>query len=267
VPEGEASEESWNSRLSDGAKPLAPIHYYARLAQRLINGITAPTGEGRLFEVDMRLRPSGNQGAIASSVDGFRRYQLESAWTWEHMSLTRARVITGAPALAQRIEGVLGEILARLREPAKLAADVLDMRARIAQQFPGDHFWDIKYRRGGMLDVEFIAQFLQLRDAAAHPAVLHPNTAEALRRLAAAGSLPAAIAEELIAAGRLWHCLLGMLRLTIGAKLDESMLSNGLGRTLATAAGVVDIAQLRSRVEDTAERVAAHLQHLIVGRA
>jgi glutamate-ammonia-ligase adenylyltransferase len=266
VPAG-ASEESWNSRLSDGAKPLAPIHYYARLAQRLINGITAPTGEGRLFEVDMRLRPSGNQGAIASSVEGFRRYQLESAWTWEHMSLTRARVITGAPALARRLEAVLREILTRPRGRARLAADVLDMRARIAQQYPGDQFWDIKYRRGGMLDVEFIAQYLQLRDAAADPGVLHQNTAEALRRLAAAGSLDPAVADELIAAGRLWHCLLGMLRLTIGAKLDEAMLSDGLGRTLATAAGVGDVARLRSQIEGTAEQVVGHFERLIASGA
>ena len=267
VPQGETSEEAWNSRLSDGTKPLAPIHYYARLAQRLINGITAPTGEGRLFEVDMRLRPSGDQGAIASSIDGFRRYQLESAWTWEHMSLTRARVIAGAPALARRLEAVLRAILTRPRDRSKLAAEVLDMRGRIAQQFPGDQFWDIKYRRGGMLDVEFIAQFLQLRDAAAHPDVLHQNTAESLRRLAAAGSLAPAAAAELIAAGRLWHCLLGMLRLTIGAKLDEAMLSDGLGRTLATAAGVGDVARLRSQVEDTAERVAGHFTRLIAGGA
>jgi len=267
VPAGEASEESWNSRLSDGAKPLAPIHYYARLAQRLINGITAPTGEGRLFEVDMRLRPSGNQGAIASSIEGFRRYQMESAWTWEHMSLTRARVVSGAPALARRIEDVLREILTRRRDPAKLVADVLDMRGRIAQQHPGDQFWDIKYRRGGMLDVEFIAQFLQLRDACAHPGVLHQNTAEALRRLAAAGSLTPADADELIAAGRLWHCLLGMLRLTIGATLDETMLSDGLGRTLATAAAVGDVARLRSQVEDTAERVAAQFERLVGPRS
>src|SRR5262249_55771457 len=156
----------------------------------------------------------------------------------------RARIITGAPALAQRIETVLREILARPREPVKLAADVLDMRARIAQQYPGDQFWDIKYRRGGMLDVEFVAQFLQLRDAAAPPGGLHQTRAECLRGLAAAGSLAPAAADELIAAGRLWHCLLGMLRLTIGATLDESMLSNGLGRTVATAAGVADIAQL-----------------------
>src|SRR3546814_18965632 len=85
--------------MSDGPKPLAPIHYYARLSQRLINAINAPTGEGRLFEVDMRLRPSGNAGPIASSLSGFRRYQAENAWTWEHLALTRARVGAGNPIL------------------------------------------------------------------------------------------------------------------------------------------------------------------------
>jgi glutamate-ammonia-ligase adenylyltransferase len=183
------------------------------------------------------------------------------------MSLTRARVVSGAPALARRIEDVLREILTRRRDPAKLAADVLDMRGRIAQQHPGDQFWDIKYRRGGMLDVEFIAQFLQLRDACSHPEVLHQNTAEALRRLAAAGSLTPADADELIAAGRLWHCLLGMLRLTIGATLDEAMLGDGLGRTLATAAGIGDVAQLRSQIEGTAERVAAQFERLVGARS
>ena len=264
VPAGQASEEGWNSRLSDGAKPLAPIHYYARLAQRLINAITAPTGEGRLFEVDMRLRPSGNQGSIASSIEGFRRYQEESAWTWEHMSLTRARVVAGAPELARRIEQVLQSILARPRDPAKLAADVRDMRQRIAQQYPGDQFWDIKYRRGGMLDVEFVAQFLQLRHAAADPRVLHPNTSEALQRLVGAGFLEHEAADDLIAAGRLWHRLLGMLRLTIGPKLDDSALTESLGRTLAIAAGASELAVLRSQVETNADRIAAHFDRLIV---
>jgi glutamate-ammonia-ligase adenylyltransferase len=265
VPSGQTSEEAWNIHPSDGAKPLAPIHYYARLAQRLINAITAPTGEGRLFEVDMRLRPSGSQGAIASSIEGFRRYQEESAWTWEHMSLTRARVVGGAPALARRIEQVLQSILARPRDPLKLSADVRDMRRRIAQQYPGDQFWDIKYRRGGMLDVEFIAQFLQLRHAAADPRVLHPNTTEALQRLVGAGVLAPDTADDLIAAGRLWHRLLGMLRLTVGSKLDEIALTDGLGRTLSAAAGAGDLAVLRSQIESNADRVADHFDKLING--
>jgi glutamate-ammonia-ligase adenylyltransferase len=263
VPAGQEADETWNTRLSDGAKKLAPIHYYARLAQRLINAITAPTGEGRLFEVDMRLRPSGNQGPIASSPEGFRRYQEESAWTWEHMALTRARVITAKPTLAARVEAVLRDILTRPRDPQRLVKDVSEMRARIAQQYPGNQFWDLKYRPGGMIDVEFIAQYLQLRHAAEDASVLHTNTTEALRRLAAAGFLPAAVAEDLIAASRLWHILLGMLRLTVGTALDEASLATGVSRALVSAGGAADFDALKAKVDATAMRVRAHFTELI----
>ena len=100
----ELEGQGWDNLQSDGRKPLAPIHYYARLAQRLIAAITAPTGEGKLYDVDMRLRPSGNSGPIASSLEGFRRYQESDAWTWEHMALTRARVIAGDARLRRRLQ-------------------------------------------------------------------------------------------------------------------------------------------------------------------
>jgi len=263
VPAGAADDGSWDHQQSDGAKPLAPIHYYARLAQRLINAMTAPTGEGRLFEVDMRLRPSGNAGPIASSLDGFRRYQEESAWTWEHMALTRARVIAANPQLAERVRDALLGILTRRRDAAKLRADVLEMRARIAQQFPGAQFWDLKYRVGGMIDVEFIAQYLQLRHAAENAEVLHPATAEALRRLADAGYLDPPAADDLIAAARLWHRLLGMLRLTVGGVVEAENLGGGLARSMVTAGGVGDVDELQRLVTSTAERVRTHFVRLI----
>ena len=155
-------------------------------------------------------------------------------------------------------------ILTRPRDPAKLAADVLDMRERIRQQHPGDHFWDIKYRRGGMLDVEFIAQFLQLRHAASMPSVLRPNTGEALQALAADGCIADDVAADLLASGRLWHRLLGMLRLTVGPEIDEKMVGDGLGRSLAAGAGLPDIDALRREIEQAALRVAALFDRLIV---
>jgi glutamate-ammonia-ligase adenylyltransferase len=263
APAGEAAAEAWNNRLSDGPKPLAPIHYYARLAQRLINAITAPTGEGRLFEVDMRLRPSGNSGPIASSLEGFRRYQLDSAWTWEHMALTRARVISGEPGFADRIAAVLREILTRPRDPARLAAEVADMRGRIARQYPGEAFWDLKYRRGGLIDAEFIAQYLQLRHAAGHPDILSANTALAFERMTGTGVLAPATGQALGEAVRLWHRLFGMLRLTIGQRFEEAALPAGISRTLAAAGGAADFGELKRRVEDTAAAVAAAYADLI----
>ena len=260
----DAPEDGDGAVQSDGSRPLAPIHYYARLAQRLINALTAPTGEGRLFEVDMRLRPSGKSGPIASSLAGFRRYQEDNAWAWEHMALTRHRVIAGDGAFAAVIERTLDGILARPRDPAKLAADIADMRARIAGQYPDDRPWDVKHRRGGLVDVEFIAQFLQLRHAADRPGVLHPNTGEALARLAAAGIIERAAADELIAAGRLWRRLQGLLRLTVGDQVDEATaLPEGLKRALAQAGGAADFAGIEALMAAAAAAVRAQFERLI----
>src|SRR6185295_16694282 len=181
--------EGWDNLHSDGGKPLAPIHFYARLAQRLIAAITAPTGEGKLYDVDMRLRPSGNSGPIASSLQGFRRYQETDAWTWEHMALTRARVIAGDGDFAADCAMALRGILCRPRDPVKLAGDVATMRRRIAQQYPTDRLWDVKHLAGGLVDIEFIVQYLVLRHAAARPDLLIPNTDAALLALGRAGIL------------------------------------------------------------------------------
>ena len=167
---------------SDGRKPLVPGLYFNRLAQRLIAGITARTGEGRLYELDMRLRPSGNKGPIATRLDGFAQYQREGAWTWELMALTRARIVTTPDALGSAIEAVIRESLTREREPVALTRDVAAMRARMAKEHPGKSIWDIKHRRGGLVDIEFIAQYLILRHAALDPGILSPNTADALTR-------------------------------------------------------------------------------------
>ena len=116
---------------SDGPHPLPVPTYYARLSQRLISAITAPTAEGRLYEVDMRLRPSGSSGPIATSLVGFTRYQRESAWTWEHMALTRARPVAGDAALRRQIADAVAVILAAPRDPERLLLDVADMRRLI----------------------------------------------------------------------------------------------------------------------------------------
>ena len=241
----------WDTMLSDGPKPLAPIHYYARLAQRMISAVTAPTGEGRLYEVDMRLRPSGNSGPIASSLQGFARYQESDAWTWEHMALTRARPIAGDPELRTSVNEMLGRILNRPRDQGKLVADVASMRRRMAQQHPTERTWDLKHRAGGQVDIEFIAQYLMLRHAAQHPQVIAPNTADALGRLAKAGCLDPAAAQQLIAALGLWRRLQQFLRLTIGNQFQDDALSPSLAKRLAEIGGAVDIAALKGQMDET----------------
>ncbi|WP_418883780.1 bifunctional [glutamine synthetase] adenylyltransferase/[glutamine synthetase]-adenylyl-L-tyrosine phosphorylase [Allorhizobium ampelinum] len=147
---------------SDGAKPLDAVRYYTRLTQRLIAALSAPTAEGVLYEVDMRLRPSGNKGPVATRLRAFERYQREEAWTWEHMALTRARLITGDVPLVARAETIIADILALKRDRAAIAADVSEMRGIIDSEKPPKDGWDLKLMPGGLVDLEFLAQYLAL---------------------------------------------------------------------------------------------------------
>ena len=238
---------------SDGAKPLPVSQYYGRLAQRFINALSALTGEGRLYEIDMRLRPSGSAGPIAVSLDGFRKYQRDSAWTWEHMALTRARVVVGDPDLARRIEAAIAEVLTGPRDADRLLADVADMRARIAREHEARSLWEVKHLRGGLVDLEFLAQYLQLRHAQAHPEVLDPSTEGAFGKLAAAGLLGASLAARLIEAVRLMRQVQGFLRLTVTGPFDEAAAPEGLKAALARAAGAGDFAALKETLIATAQ--------------
>ncbi len=147
---------------SDGDKPLAPSQYYARMTQRLIAALSAPTSEGVLYEVDFRLRPSGNKGPLATSLRAFSNYQRNDAWTWEHMALTRARVVAGDADLTARFEDELQAILAQPRDLTKVRNDVASMRARLLRDKAPRDDWDIKRVAGGTIDLDFLAQFWRL---------------------------------------------------------------------------------------------------------
>ncbi|HVJ40676.1 MAG TPA: bifunctional [glutamine synthetase] adenylyltransferase/[glutamine synthetase]-adenylyl-L-tyrosine phosphorylase [Dongiaceae bacterium] len=257
----------WETIGSDGAKPLPPIQYYARLAQRFINAVTALTGEGKLYDVDMRLRPSGNSGPIASGLPAFEKYQSEEAWTWEHMALTRARVIAGAPALQKRLAAALRRVLARRRDIPKLRADILDMRQRIAQQYRSDDLWDLKYYRGGQVDIDFAAQFLQLRYAPDYPGILQRSPAASLAAAAEAGLLRRDIAAELIEVGRYWTRLQQMIRLLVGGRIDETKLPLPTRQHLAEIGGCADFAALRREIERRAAVAFRHVTSLLSGEA
>jgi glutamate-ammonia-ligase adenylyltransferase len=143
---------------SDGRRPLASRPYYARLTQAMITALTAPMAEGRLYEVDMRLRPSGNQGPVATSWPSFRNYQQNDAWTWEHLALTRARVITGDAGLATDVEAFRANLIAEKSAPKSALASVKEMRNRVAEAKPSDGPWDAKLGPGRLLDLELVAQ-------------------------------------------------------------------------------------------------------------
>ena len=248
---------------SDGARPLAPTQYYGRMTQRLISAFTAPTSEGTLYEVDMRLRPSGQKGPVATQLASFIDYQARDAWTWEHLALTRARVVSGSPAFVRRVEAAIRDILLRPRDRAKIAADVKDMRARIAVEKGGTDLWDLKQVRGGLVDLEFIAQYLQLIHAADQPQVLDQNTAASFRSLAEAGAISADIAERLTAAAHLLHNLTQVLRLCIHEKFVPSQAPDGLRMLLARAGAAPDFATLEAHLKATTADVALLFEILV----
>ncbi|MBK8908211.1 MAG: bifunctional [glutamine synthetase] adenylyltransferase/[glutamine synthetase]-adenylyl-L-tyrosine phosphorylase [Rhodospirillales bacterium] len=199
---------------TDGARPLSASQYFARLSQRLINAITAPTAEGVLYEVDMRLRPSGKAGPIAVSFESFQSYQRADAWTWERMALTRARVVDGPPELAGKVENVIRDVLTLPCDPCSLVVDVADMRARMEAEHRAQSIWEVKHVRGGLVDIEFLAQYLQLRHAAAHPDILSPNTAQALRSCGKADVLTKSAADDLLGALAVWQAVQNRIRLS-----------------------------------------------------
>lgn len=147
---------------SDGPKPLDSVRYFTRVTQRLISALSAPTAEGVLYEVDMRLRPSGNKGPVATRINAFAKYQREEAWTWEHMALTRARAFCGEGSLIAEANTIFREILGERRDVAKVTADVAEMRGLIDKEKPPSDVWDFKLIPGGLVDIEFIAQYLML---------------------------------------------------------------------------------------------------------
>jgi glutamate-ammonia-ligase adenylyltransferase len=251
------------TETSDGAHPLPVVSYYARLSQRLIGAITAPTAEGRLYAVDMRLRPSGEAGPIASQFTGFARYQRESAWTWEHMALTRARPVAGDTALCQRIAAALDAVLRAPRDPRGLVIDVADMRRRISEENPRPSPWDLKNRRGGLIDLEFIVQYLMLREAASSPQILLRSTAQTLLALGEAGVLSSFARQELSDAAALLRDVHAVLTLVSDGLPATATLSEPDADTLARCLGAVDFTHLDADITSATARVRRWYDRLI----
>lgn len=253
-----------NASMSAGPKPLSAVQYYARFTQRLISAFTAPTAEGALYEIDMRLRPSGNKGPVATQLSSFIAYQSSEAWTWEHMALTRARVVAGPPTLTATIRRVVGDVLCRPRDRLKTASDVRDMRVRITKSKGTLDPWDLKQVRGGLVDIEFIAQYLQLIYAADHPCILDQTTEGALRKLAAAGLLAPVDAEILLSAVHRLNNLTQVLRLSLLKDFEPSQCHDGLKRLLAHVGGTPTFDILAADLVEQHAKVEALFDRLVV---
>ncbi|MFL5252236.1 MAG: bifunctional [glutamine synthetase] adenylyltransferase/[glutamine synthetase]-adenylyl-L-tyrosine phosphorylase [Rhodopila sp.] len=246
---------------SQGARALPASQWFVRAVHACIAALTAPGADGQMYAVDMRLRPSGNKGPVAVSLGAFVRYHAHDAWTWERMALTRARVVTGSPGLRRRLGRVLQAAIRRGEDPRKIRADAASMRARMERDLPAQGPWDVKLRPGGQVDVEFIAQALQLVHGPAYPEVCHPTTAVALTRLAQAGLLPEEDTAVLVRADHVWRTVLGMLRLTVGQVTTASLPPTPAALLLeaVSKAGVqaVEIPELLLKLEALARQVRA----------
>jgi len=247
---------------SSGPRALPASQYFARLSQRYINAISALTGEGRLFEVDMRLRPSGHAGPIAVGLDTFVDYQKNTAWTWEHMALTRARAIVGTPELRARATAAIADILQTPRDPENLLLHVADMRRRMDKEFGTGDIWSVKFVRGGLLDIEFIIQYLILKTAPERRQVLSPHLGEALQSLTEAGAVQATDGAALQAALGLLQNVQSYLRLCASA-FDERTAGQMLLNGLAGYCGSADFPALKERLVATEDEVHAIFRRLI----
>lgn len=233
---------------SHGERALSPVDFYARVTQRLISALSAPTEEGLLYEVDMQLRPSGSKGPVAVRFSSFERYYADEAWTWELLALTRLRAIAGDKDLGERVSKAARAVLTRARDPARLLADAANMRALMERERPARSAWDLKLAPGGFVDLEFIAQTGQLRAAHAHPDVVNANTGEALAALAAAGALTPAHAAQLQEAWAFYSHMHQALRICVDGDFDLAAAPEALKKLLAQVAGEGGFDAVQSRL-------------------
>ena len=250
---------------SDGPKSLDAPRYFGRVTQRLVAALSAPTAEGVLYEVDMRLRPSGNAGPLATRLAAFEKYQLNDAWTWEHMALSRAHPLCGDQSLMKDAAAVIDAVLVKPRDREALARDIAEMRARIERDKPAKSIWDLKLIAGGLIDIEFIAQFCHLgsdqpREKAGGGEAM--STDDVLVRFG----------PEFMNAGDLEACRKALALYTDIAQLTRACLNTGFKPDTAPAglldrlcklSDCPDIEALEALITDTADEVRSIFRKLL----
>jgi len=249
--------------LSGGPRALHATQYYTRLVQRLVSALTVPTRRGHLYEVDMRLRPSGRKGPVAVQMSGFLAYQTQEAETWEHMALTRARVIAGDADLSARVESTIRRIIAR-PPGANLRREVSAMRALIAKERVESGPWNLKLTAGGFIDIEFVAQYLLLKHAHEQPNFYAVSTAALIEQAAVFGFLSANDARDLLDAHRLYTNVTQIQRITMGNETAVSSAAPMVKSRLAAAAQVPDFQCLAGELEQMRSNVRRIFTRLLV---
>lgn len=249
---------------SDGDKPLAPAHYYSRMTQRLIAAVSAPTAEGILYELDLRLRPSGNKGPVATHIEAFRKYQRQDAWTWEQMALSRARPIGGDPGLCHQLEEEIAAIIALPRDATKVRREAFEMRKLIEEEKPPRDLWDIKLIPGGLIDLEFIAQVAVITGQF-EGAPGMTGTADILGHLSS-NYASSQMSQELGQAYAFYLALSQMTRLCLTGALDRNDVPPGLSDLLLAVTDLPDFSVLEAHLNDTSVQVRKSFDQLFNGK-
>ncbi|HZY22437.1 MAG TPA: bifunctional [glutamine synthetase] adenylyltransferase/[glutamine synthetase]-adenylyl-L-tyrosine phosphorylase, partial [Beijerinckiaceae bacterium] len=214
-----------------------------------------PTRRGRLYDVDLRLRPHGGKGALASQFKGFIAYERTEAELWEHMALTRARVIGGDEAFGMAVAGAITEIVACRRDPARVAAEVRAMRMLIATEKGDQGPWDLKLAPGGLTDLDFLAQALVLAHAGDQPSLLAQASRGVLAEAGRLGLLPEAAAQRLVEAHALFTAVFQWQRLAIAGPFDAASVPPAILQRLAAVAGLPDAKILLDHLNETRAEV------------
>jgi [glutamine synthetase] adenylyltransferase / [glutamine synthetase]-adenylyl-L-tyrosine phosphorylase len=246
VPEGDPE--------SDGPKPLAASQYFIRLTQRLTAALSAPTAQGVLYDVDFRLRPSGNKGPLATSFRSFSRYQRNDAWTWEHQALCRARTVAGDRAMRDRVEDELHAILDLPRDLETLKSDIVSMRARLLRDKPASGLWDLKLVEGGLTDIDFIAQFLVLSEL--RNGNLNGNDAAHIINSSDDGPIGEQERQTLTRAFSDYTAIMQIVRLCSEKGFDPETAPKGLIDRLCAAGGFPTLENLQAHIVETEGQVA-----------
>ncbi|MGD9637453.1 MAG: bifunctional [glutamine synthetase] adenylyltransferase/[glutamine synthetase]-adenylyl-L-tyrosine phosphorylase [Alphaproteobacteria bacterium] len=245
-----------NSASEGGNISLAASNYFTKWTMRFTNALNVMTAEGKLWDIDMRLRPSGNAGPLATSLEAFVKYQTNDAWIWEHQALTRARVICGDQELIDKINQSIKTILSQPRDKTELVSKIDGMRLKIAETHKPNPPFGIKYMPGGMVDIEFIVQYLKLAYGADYPEILIPKTSEALIAMSKSSIISNETSVLLNDAYSFWLSIQGILSLTVDGDTDENNFSKGLKEKLSLIVSKkATFEDLRSQIKTLSEEI------------
>ncbi|WP_090220223.1 glutamine-synthetase adenylyltransferase [Litoreibacter janthinus] len=243
---------------SDGRRPLETRTYYARFTQAFVTALTAPMAEGRLYEVDLRLRPSGQSGPVATSLEAFKSYQMNDAWVWEHLALTRARAVAGDRSLQEDVEAVRCSILASSYDASKIIQETQEMRVRLAEATGRVGPWDVKSGAGGRQDIELLSQALSLISKGNERQIV-PQLRHALDQ----GQLTEAQFQILTGAHSVFSCVQMGARLVSDKELSPEALGAGGISMLLRDCGCDTMDELRDRIAECRKQAAEVVEQVL----